>query len=814
MRRAFPQKVKSVSCDPSGSQVAPDQPKQSSQEVSRKVRTSAAMLGLAISMGASSLLIPRHDDRASAAEPPPVESEVLAVPIESEITPLEPISEVSVPVVRPTAPSAGDTFSHRVIRGQTLRSVARQYRIPLRSLASANGLSSNAPIQVGQTIRIPALPAALSALRESRSVASLPVANASSQSSPSKGSSASSLGDIVSLQGDPEIDASDKSSAQTLSRLRLQRERLRASLAGLKTEELEHSNRSDKAALLLRQRLLRQSSSFDSFAEPTRPPTLEIADLAQSEGGTVYSVKPGDTLGAIAQAYDVSQRVLQAVNRLDDPNVLRVNQPLVVPQVAAVSDTYAAATVLSPGMVASQGVSSSSNSYQPNVRSRGAEPTVAHRVMFGETLAQIAQESGVSKEALIQANRISNPDVIRVGQLIQIPTVISVASVAEAGSSTSVVEAGENERSLLNRSAEDASSFVSILPSSELVDQPVVPGVTLPAGADTVQPIGSAAFSTEFVSVDLAHSSATTYSTMPGRVQPSQESSVQSTDTGERRSFSNLQRLMEDVASMRRYVGSRPTESKAGSDPSTSDVHQSLTVAAAPQLPTVPTSTVLQNFAPVDSASELEAFPADVASPDASPTVSAQSEQSVQATEPTSSAGGTAPQLVAAAPLGSENYSPLLEPLIGRMVSPELPALAGAEAFLPQGSANFNGYIWPARGVLTSGYGWRWGRMHRGIDVAAPVGTPVVAAAAGVVQFAGWNSGGYGNLVDIRHPDGSLTRYAHNSRLLVRVGQEVAQGEQIAAMGSTGYSTGPHVHFEVHLPNQGAVNPSTYLASR
>ncbi|NEQ29006.1 MAG: M23 family metallopeptidase, partial [Microcoleus sp. SIO2G3] len=134
-----------------------------------------------------------------------------------------------------------------------------------------------------------------------------------------------------------------------------------------------------------------------------------------------------------------------------------------------------------------------------------------------------------------------------------------------------------------------------------------------------------------------------------------------------------------------------------------------------------------------------------------------------------------------------------------------------AEAYLPQGAPVFNGYRWPARGVITSNYGWRWGRMHRGIDIGAPTGTPVSAAASGEVVFAGWNSGGYGNMVDIRHPDGSMTRYAHNSRILVRRGQQVEQGQQISAVGSTGNSTGPHLHFEVHPQGQGAVNPIALL---
>ena len=171
-------------------------------------------------------------------------------------------------------------------------------------------------------------------------------------------------------------------------------------------------------------------------------------------------------------------------------------------------------------------------------------------------------------------------------------------------------------------------------------------------------------------------------------------------------------------------------------------------------------------------------------------------------------------QLLAAAPLDPSVYVSSPNPAAGQVVSPEMPILPSADEYLPEAPDYFNGYIWPTTGTLTSGYGWRWGRMHRGIDVAGPVGTPIVSAAPGVVERAGWNSGGYGNLVDIRHPDGSLTRYAHNSRIAVRPGQQVAQGQHIADMGNTGFSTGPHLHFEIHLPSQGAVNPMAMLPNR
>jgi LysM repeat protein len=120
-------------------------------------------------------------------------------------------------------------------------------------------------------------------------------------------------------------------------------------------------------------------------------------------------------------------------------------------------------------------------------------------------------------------------------------------------------------------------------------------------------------------------------------------------------------------------------------------------------------------------------------------------------------------------------------------------------------------WLWPARGVFTSPYGWRWGRMHKGIDIANSVGTPVVAAQSGRVTFAGWNDGGYGYLVEISHEDGSRSIYAHHSRLLVQVGEEVVQGQQIGLMGSTGRSTGPHLHFEIHAPGLGAINPVSLL---
>ena len=127
----------------------------------------------------------------------------------------------------------------------------------------------------------------------------------------------------------------------------------------------------------------------------------------------------------------------------------------------------------------------------------------------------------------------------------------------------------------------------------------------------------------------------------------------------------------------------------------------------------------------------------------------------------------------------------------------------------PTGGASAAGFVWPVHGVLTSGFGWRWGRMHEGVDIAVSNGTPVVAAKAGVVIVAGW-MGGYGNLVVVDHGGGVATAYGHNTSVTVGVGQQVAQGQLIAYSGNTGHSTGPHVHFEVRI-NGGAVDPMGYV---
>ncbi len=126
-----------------------------------------------------------------------------------------------------------------------------------------------------------------------------------------------------------------------------------------------------------------------------------------------------------------------------------------------------------------------------------------------------------------------------------------------------------------------------------------------------------------------------------------------------------------------------------------------------------------------------------------------------------------------------------------------------------------NRYLWPVQGRITSYFGRRnlgmgTASFHRAIDVAAPTGTAITAARSGTVTYAAWSNRGYGNLVKIQHSGGDETWYAHQSEILVGVGQYVKQGEVIGLVGSTGLSTGPHLHFELHEGGT-AVDPLAYL---
>ena len=115
--------------------------------------------------------------------------------------------------------------------------------------------------------------------------------------------------------------------------------------------------------------------------------------------------------------------------------------------------------------------------------------------------------------------------------------------------------------------------------------------------------------------------------------------------------------------------------------------------------------------------------------------------------------------------------------------------------------------------MRTSDFGWRWGRLHAGDDFAVPIGTDLVSMSSGTVTFAGEQSG-YGVLVKIRYWDGTITYYAHMSRISVTEGESVKPGQVVGQSGNTGGSTGPHLHLEIRPDGGAAVDPTPWLTDR
>lgn len=631
MKRAVPQDANPIplsAIEPLPTAIEAESSEESSRqtlpEANRRVRTSAAMLGLAISVGAYGLVAPQQGDAAVAAEP--VTSDPAS---NSDATPAVEVPTLAESTIITSA--ASSTTTHIVQDGQTLWKIAELYGIDAAKLANMNGLQPNAVLQVGQSLQVPAgnqTATAISgvALKSLPDLKAVPVIPAEPTAVQSK-KPASPVQPVQKAVKEPQT---------ALQELKQNRDRLKQSLAELKSEESGKNSRVASASVI--------SPSLVS-----------------------YQVSPGDTLSSIAQAHGVSVGELAKLNQLTNPNLVKANQFIKVPQLTA----------------------------QPIA----AQPIAAQP----EAPAEVATP-------------------------VELPTVPSLASTQNATSADLPLAVGG-----------DAQQFAF---------RPGRAGGRVPAG------------------------------------QPVDVPAARSSDQYVNNLMSEISRLRE------RYQG------RSG------DRRDSRAVAATSNPSSSASRRVSSAFQQSLQAAALQTQGRSVEQVSSKLTQTRLERMLADAPKPRT-------QVIAAAPIGSESYKPILRSPVGKTVSPNLPPLGGSENYLPD--AQMKGYIWPAKGVLTSGYGPRWGRMHRGIDIAAPVGTPIVAAAPGRVITAGWNDGGYGKLVEIEHADGSVTLYAHNNRILVRVGQQVRQGQQIAEMGSTGFSTGPHSHFEVHLPGRGAVNPIAHL---
>ncbi|MDM9581989.1 peptidoglycan DD-metalloendopeptidase family protein [Nostoc sp. GT001] len=767
MKRALKKRVKAVLNNTPSSDDAPvELLNVMNPKVNSRVRTKAAMIGLAISMGATSLLVTRQSDQAQAAVPvgsQKATSTIPAVPdteVKFTSTKLESqaVSAASVPenpvIVEPTAVSQ--------VPGLEAKWQVAASGISLQVPASNTFSQTNAGYKNSTYLK----PQVAQGLNNTLAETSFPtVNNLSDYSADSVDNTNASLTAqpqtvATSTAVNSEINAQLKAQQEfALNRLQEKSNRLRKSLAQLQSGETKNLSQADIA-------LAQPTTVVEKTALPAQSDTSSdvsqanlISRLKQkaqtsasvpaapiviaSSAHTAYEVKPGDTLAAIASRYNTSVSELVKANNLNNPNELRISQKLVIPAVqipaVQVEATVASqSTFVEPSKTPKVATSplniGSANSYLPS----SSSPTIADN-------NSVAVPTPVTVQ--IQANSATEletapPTAKSYGVGGDIPVPQAFAEMQQPKTPANRVARVNNNNNDRLRGLQAEIQRLQQKYRAQQSGNLVVPAAAIEA---------------------------------------------------------NNAAILTPISTPNNFSVPKPA-----SRPNS--------VAIPIPVPT----PIRANYSvqPIKPQFRTTVRPTEAVNPEFLPNLGSASQWTPSRTQ--SATRVTTPSV-------RVNASDSLGKMRGTTVSPQvLPPLAAVDQYLPRPideltpppSSSTLAYTWPAKGTLTSGYGWRWGRMHKGIDVANSTGTPVVASAEGTILKAGWNNGGYGNLVEIRHPDGSTTRYAHNSKILVQPGQEVNQGETIALMGSTGHSTGPHTHFEIHPSGKGAVNPIAMLPER
>jgi murein DD-endopeptidase MepM/ murein hydrolase activator NlpD len=763
LKRALKKRVKAVLKNtPSSDSVPNEQLSVVNSKTHRRVSTQAAVIGLAISMGATSLLVTRQSDQAQAAAPvgsqkaastnsAASDTEMKFVPTKLETSFVSAARMPENPViVEPTA-------------------ISQLPGLEAKLQVAANGMSvqvptpeniSNTAIDQSSINQQPQLTKDKQAIQQIPSaigVAGIKTAFEANREVPT----------VVSEEVNAQLKAQQEFA---LYHLQEKSNRLRASLAELRSEE---SKKSAKTIALAQQttqeenlpqtganqaatpqlpalvdddktKFFPESKQTISPSEPAQPVattstpvTPEIA--TPSDINTAYEVKPGDTLAAIASRYNTTVAELAKLNNISNPNELKISQKLIL-RAAKVNRNV---EIPIPVVVNPSGM-------QPNNNLRVASVPVSN--------------------ASIDRN-------------------LSLAPVSPV---------------FLN-SSNTALATTAITPNQQKKNPVTTPANTDPYGIGGDTPVPKV------------------FAELQPAKKPAQNAPIGRENERLRGLQAEIQKLQQKyraqesgnvVAATPEPASDRAAIPIPVASPSNLSVTKPVSGTKDFAVPIPVPTPILPSYTaqPVKPEFRAARTTNEPINPEFLPN---------QSIRPLSPSQNTSRNRVATPPIGV-NASDSLGRMRGTKVSPQLPPLAAVDRYLPKPvdetlpppSNSSVAYIWPAKGVFTSGYGPRWGRMHRGIDVANATGTPVYASADGVIEKAGWNKGGYGLLVDIRHPDGSLTRYAHNSRIMVRAGQQVSQGDTIAAMGSTGFSTGPHTHFEIHQSGKGAVNPIAFLPQK
>jgi murein DD-endopeptidase MepM/ murein hydrolase activator NlpD len=822
---------------------------------SMKVRRSLAVLGFALSAGTVGVLVNQQTANNNLKALPVAASSRTLTDVMSQNQDRK-YEMARTAIASGTWDHAQGVIVHEVREDETLWKLTQVYQVDAAAIAASNNISANTELQPGAKLVIPPVNGLVHKVKPGDTLEAISSYYNVPKNEIIKFTSLTS-GDFLAID-QPLVIPGNVSTLMQVKEGHVKRQLI-----------------AEKERLVQRLQELEGKKAIATLASTNSKSNVAENSISKQPKYTSYRVQNGDTIETIARRYGITQKSIIEANKLENPQWLELNQELKLPQERNLPATQTIASsnekpikqIPSPVASLSETTRVPSNSTAREVepvRVTAATPMVlpkdavikiaaANRVSPWDGLMQLtgseasaslpvapAQEQSTSLQAKATAMQPSLPVA---GE----PSVKVAVALFPFAPDQLLGELGGSN----NKKNPALSSTALNLPARSIAT-PSIPAATaaeqysnsrsIPIEANSSQPVAepqiqfspriAAALSVPQIPTALIKEQKVSLGNAPVEAlnQPAAESITKpapvaaiSTPTipanraieqGNTNNLEPISAISQPASEPNVQIPARLAASLAPKVPASASVDQQTAIIAQPnQVALLPEPEARMTSLEVKRLeTEVDQLNAKVR--DAEIKEAARRAEEARKLE----AAKIAAANLNASPNPDRNFdgsrSAIANPGDRSGISPQLPQLT-ASAYLPdvQDYGLSTGFIWPADGVFTSGYGWRWGRIHAGIDIAAPVGTPILAAASGVVEYSQWNDGGYGNMIDIRHADGTITRYAHMNELYVKEGQTVGQGQLIGAMGSTGFSTGPHLHFEIRPNGGSAIDPMAFLAS-
>ncbi len=805
---------------------------------SLKVRRSLAVLGFALSAGTVGVLVNQQTANNNLKASPVAASSRTLTDVMAQNQDRK-YEMARTAIASGIWDNSQGVIVHEVREDETLWKLTQVYQVDAAAIAASNNISANTELQPGTKLLIPPVNGLVHKVKSGDTLEAISSYYNVPKSEIIKFTSLSS-GDFLAIDQSLVIPGNV------------------STLMQVKEGHVKRQLVAEKERLMQRLQELEGKKAVATLASTSSKSTMAENDIAKQPKYISYRVQNGDTIETVARRYGITQKSIIEANKLENPQWLELNQELKLPQDRnlPLTQTIASTNEKPIKQIPSPVASLSETTRVEAVRVTAATPMVlpkdaikvaaANRISPWGGLMQLTG-SEASQNLPIAPAQEQSPSLQAKASAIQPSLPVAGEPVLKVAVALFPFAPNQlfGELNSPNSKKSPAMSPTALNLPARSIATPAIPSASaaeqfssnrVPIEANSYQPVAepkiqfspriAAALSLPQIPTTLIKEQRVSLGTAPLETinQPAAEPVTKSSPVAaisvptipanrviEQSGSSNSEPasvIPQPASEPNVQIPSRLAASLAPKVPASASVDQQTGIIAQPnQVALLPEPEARMTSLEVKRLeSEVDQLNAKVRD--------AEIKEAARKAE----AAKIAAANLNASPNPDRNFDSnrsVIANLGDRSgISPQLPQLT-ASAYLPdvQDYGLSTGFIWPADGVFTSGYGWRWGRIHAGIDIAAPVGTPILAAASGVIEYASWNDGGYGNMIDIRHADGTITRYAHMNELYVKEGQTVSQGQTIGAMGSTGFSTGPHLHFEIRPNGGSAIDPMAFLAS-